>query len=372
MEQPEEARSAKKTKDKTLSSGKSRSGERRKKKDKKEAEKVTKKKKVDAEKQKKKHVTEKKAKKRKRTRSSSSSEPASSSSGSSSDSSGSDSESSEVSSDSSSQTKAKRRKRSKNKAADKDSDEQSSSDESSRSRKKKSGKSKLDWDLMDKLWPIEDRPTELQSRKVASKYGMDKMLKMKANFVKEMEKKGLGVAVFSKDRKPKTKKFKKMADDGDKKLHEARFEGLPRSEPAAYWGKVPVNRQEIYRHLPLKHLGVDGVPEAAIVKVHNRMVPVELASFYKDMTEIVHVQMAVFNYIAVLRSLHPYDYGGLALQAVLIEAGWGVHLSADKKETIRLIKKFFDESLMENSGRAVRKEVPLSYEEVRISHYLLT
>jgi hypothetical protein len=192
-----------------------------------------------------------------------------------------------------------------------------SSEGPSKKGKKKKKTDKLDWELLDDLWPIEDRPRKLQSRKNCGKISMNKMMRMKASFEREQEKRGLGVAVYSRDRKPKSRSFKAKKDDGARKLHKARFQCLPRTEPDQYWGQVPVKWQQIYRHLPLKHLGVDGVPEATIVKIHNRTVPIDMELIIKDIKEVRQVQLAVLYYVAILRNVHPYDYGGLVIQNVL-------------------------------------------------------
>ena len=192
---------------------------------------------------------------------------------------------------------------------------------------------------------------------------MAELMRMKEEFGKEAERKGLGSAVFRKDSKPKSKKFKKGKDDGDRVLHPARFLSLPRSEPARYWDKVPTGQQEIYRHLPLQHLGVEGVPEATIVKLHDRRVPIELAMLSKDATEVRHVEKAVYSYVVIMRCLHPIDPAALALQGVLVEAGWAANIGDGEKQRVQILRRFFDDALRENSGRAVRGEPPLSYEE---------
>ena len=88
--------------------------------------------------------------------------------------------------------------------------------------------------------------------------------------------------------------------------------------PAKFWKHVPTGRSEVYRHLPLQHLGVDGVAESTIVKLHNRKVPVELAMLRKEpVAEVRHVEQAVWNYVLILRSLHPADHGGLVLHKVI-------------------------------------------------------
>jgi len=188
--------------------------------------------------------------------------------------------------------------------------------EKKKRRSMKKGK-KVDWDLLEELWPLEDRPKKLQTKKGVKGQSMSKLMRLKAQFVIENEKKGLGEAVYGRDRKPKAKKFKGMKDDGEKKLHPARFESLPRVEPAKYWRMVPTARSEIFRHLPLQHLGIEGVGESTIVKLHNRKVPVELQMFRKDpITEVRHVDDAMWNYVLILRSLHPADHGGVVLHKV--------------------------------------------------------
>jgi hypothetical protein len=116
--------------------------------------------------------------------------------------------------------------------------------------------SEANWELLEELWPVEERPARLQSRRVVAglNLSMSKLLRMKDLYVKEQERKGVGAAVFGRDRKPKKKKFKKMTDDGEKKLHPARFVGLPRVDPKLYWDQVPGAAEEIYRHVPLDHL----------------------------------------------------------------------------------------------------------------------
>jgi hypothetical protein len=256
------------------------------------------------------------------------------------------------------------------------SEEEASSSSSSAGRRKKTvgkrrkkGKSKrvdLDWELLEQLWPVEDRPPALQSQKTVrrQKLTMAEMMGLKDQFEKEQERKGVGAAVFGKDRKPKKRKFKAMTDDGEKRLHPARFVGLPRADPKRYWDQVPAAATEIYRHVPLAHLGVEGVAEQAIVKMHNRRVPVDLDGMFKDCKDCRQVQLAVFNYVAVLRSLHPVDYGGLVILRVLMEAGWGENLGTEKQR-VALMKKFFEEAVKDNSGRAVRREVPMDYEQAR-------
>jgi len=50
---------------------------------------------------------------------------------------------------------------------------------------------------------------------------------------------------------------------------------------------------------------------------------------------------------------------------VLIENKWGELAGNDDKARVNLVVRFFNEIAKENSGRAVRGEVPLNYEEAK-------
>lgn len=293
--------------------------------------------------EKEKQKTKKKSKKDKKKESSASSASSSSDSSPSSSSSSSDTSSSDSASESDS----------------------SASSSAKNSSKKKKGKGKsIDLELLEVLWPREDRPRKLQSKKVLKDLSMTKLMKMKELFEKEQEKKGLGAAIFSKDRKPKARKYKKMTDDGEKKLHPARFESMPRVDPKEYWDLVPTNRPEIFRHMPLQHLGIDDMPESTVVKMHDRKVPVELDMMAREVKTMRQAQMAVCNYVTVLRCLHPIDMGGMTIQLVLTEAGWAETIGETDKIKLAVVKRFFDDSVRDNSGRAVRKQPPMDYEQV--------
>ena len=255
--------------------------------------------------------------------------------------------------------------RSSSDSSSEDSDSSSSRGKSKRG-KKKGKRAELDWELLEELWPLEDRPHRLQSKKGTRGLSMSKLMRLKEQFEKENERKGLGSAVYGLDKKPKAIKFKSMRDDGERALHPARFEGLPRIEPAKYWDLVPTTRSNIFRHIPLLHLGVTGVAESTVVKLHNRKVPVELQMFRRDViADIKHVEEALWNYVMLLRSLHPADHGAVVLMRVLAESGYVEVLGDSVKDRVGIIKKFFDDTVRENSGRAVRKEPPLDYDAVK-------
>jgi len=262
----------------------------------------------------------------------------------------------------------------------------SSSSESSRDerRKKKKKKSKeeddIHWDLVNDMWPLEQRPARLQSRKVVCRMKLKTIQDYKTHFEKEEENKGTSASIFGRDQKPKKIKLAGGSDDCFKKLSQARFDlRLPLCPPADYWSRLPQKRA-LYRHLPLAHLGLEGqISEKVVLAMHDRRNVVKLEMFYKNNackdksekeewalpSEIKHIQEAVLSYVVTLQALWPLDYAGLVINKVLIEAKWGEVAGADEKARSQLVIKFFNETVKENSGRAVREEVPLTYEEAK-------
>jgi hypothetical protein len=240
----------------------------------------------------------------------------------------------------------------------------------------------VNWDLINEMWPIANRPRHLQKRRVVERMELGQLMKFKEHFEKEAEKKGLGAAACGTDLKAKKVKYAAMTDDSFKRLHPARFSRQPLAVPKKYWKDVPQKRGEIFRHFPLAHYGAEGqVNEATIVKMHDRQVAIELdmlarCNFGKEMkpgekapwteaTEVKHMQEAVLNFATMLHAIWPADYSGLVILRVLVEARWGEVAGEDEKKRLMLVKKFFGDTVRENAGRAVRKEPPLDYVQTK-------
>ena len=247
-----------------------------------------------------------------------------------------------------------------------------------RRRKKKGGGM---WELVNEMWAYEARPRLLQNRRTVEKMTIAEVSQFKAHYEKEEEKKGGGSAVFGRDRKLKAQRFKEGKDNGTSKLHPARFElRMPLAVPKKYWDKIPA-RRDVFRHFPLAHLGMEGqVSEMTVVRMHDRRVPISLDMLYKGNvgrdakadkaewlapTEVRHLQEAILNYAVLLNALWPLDYAGFVIMRVLVEANWGLAAGASEKARVSLVRRFFDDTVRENSGRAVRDETPLTYEEAK-------
>jgi hypothetical protein len=148
-------------------------------------------------------------------------------------------------------------------------DKQGKKKKARRMRRKKEKKD--DWQLLAEMWPLEARPARLQDKKVVARWSIGKIMEFKKQYEMEAERQGVGIAVFRRDKKRRIKKYKAMKDNGEDKLHPARFERMPFADPKTYWGEVPVKREEIYRHVKLDLYGAQGqVSEATIVRSVSR------------------------------------------------------------------------------------------------------
>ena len=213
--------------------------------------------------------------------------------------------------------------------------------------KRKGGRAgkKLDLDLLEMLWPKEDMPKQLQKKSVIEGTSMSSMLRMKDQYAKEIDKKGMGTTVYDSNQKPNPVKYKAM--------------------PTDYWDQVPTGRLELNVILHLQQLGVENVPRATIFKLHDRKVPVELGMMAREVVDMRQVQLAICSYVMVMRILHPIDMGGATIQWVLTEASYGKLLEDTEKARVHLVKTFFDSCTTENSDRAVRNDPPMDYEQVK-------
>jgi len=129
------------------------------------------------------------------------------------------------------------------------------------------------WTLLNDIWPLEERPRKLQDKRYVSKLSWQTLMGLQDRYEKEMEKKGVGAAIFGKDRKLSKVQFEKKSDDCCGKLHPARWLRLPMVAPEKYWEKVPRAHEQRFRHLQLGHYGAESqINEKVILSLHDRQV----------------------------------------------------------------------------------------------------
>ena len=250
------------------------------------------------------------------------------------------------------------------------------------------GRLKTTWELLLPIWDIEDRPEAMQHMETVNAMSLDNVFAYKQHYEQQSKKEGKGDSTFGKDKKLPGKKYEEEEDNCLDKLHAVRFERGPMAEEDSYWARVPLKRKDTYRHLPLEQDGADGqVNENVITRAHDRSLPLRLRMFarsnfakkgFSSGTEtkepasdweapkaVLCVQEALRNFSDVYRKLWPLDNTPRRLERVLIHYDYGSKLGGDLKDRCKLIEEFCDRVLRENSGRAVREKLPLTFRQAK-------
>jgi hypothetical protein len=84
-----------------------------------------------------------------------------------------------------------------------------------------------------------------------------------------------------------------------------------------------------------------------------------------DPKGIWQIHEALVNYATLMHVLWPYHYAWLNIWRLLVEVRFGELVSADERDRAALVTRFFNAVTKENSGRATRKQEPLSFDDVK-------
>ena len=151
---------------------------------------------------------------------------------------------------------------------------------------------------------------------------------------------------------------------------------------------MPVKRSHTFRRLALQHGGADGkVSECVIVRAHDRSLPLRLKMFFsgnrtqktlgsgegnKEAAQdwetpkaVLAIQEAVANLADVLAELWPADNSARIINRVMVLYNFGAAIKGSEQERCRMLTEFVDVVLRENASRAVVKDVPLSFRQVK-------
>ena len=169
---------------------------------------------------------------------------------------------------------------------------------------------------------------------------------------------------------------------------DCRFERAPVVERKKFWHLMPVKRSHTFRRLALQHGGADGkVSECVIVRAHDRSLPLRLKMFFsgnrtqktlgsgegnKEAAQdwetpkaVLDIQEAVANLADVLAELWPADNSARIINRVMVLYNFGAAIKGSEQDCCRMLTEFVDVVLRENASRAVVKEVPLSFRQVK-------
>ncbi len=159
---------------------------------------------------------------------------------------------------------------------------------------------------------------------------------------------------------------------------------MPVAVPEAFWSRVPLRREPVFRDIPLRHCnGNIVVNELAIVRMHDRGTPVTLKMFvdanfakrpakeataldseWEAPTKLRAAQAALYSYQAVLRALWPMDTTPETLGHILVKADWGGQQRTDAAKAA-LVELLFNRVMIENASLAVRRGAPADYRRVK-------
>lgn len=109
------------------------------------------------------------------------------------------------------------------------------------------------WSILAEIWPVADRPPALQIKKVVNHKSMEELT---AIYKMKNEKDKLeGAGDISVDGKQPVTVFPKKSDDGQYKLHPARWLRLPTTDPSSWCDQVPLKITPVIRNMQLEYSG---------------------------------------------------------------------------------------------------------------------
>jgi len=248
--------------------------------------------------------------------------------------------------------------------------------------------------MMRTIWPLEKRPLALQQKDAFNEMNLEHLISL-ARLDKDNKRsiKNDFSSTFSKDKKPRSTKFKKGKDNCFKHLHEARFLRYPLGDMKKWWRKIPRSRSHIFKNLPLQFSGANNkISPKTIQLLHDRTEILTFKMFHtgnvnvaskpikrvekreedgvhstldfnwEAPTSLSQVTDALHNYCSALQFLWPYDPTGIILMRVINKYNFfsAAHSLAER---VQLISTFFNAVLRENAARASRKELVMSFLE---------
>jgi len=83
---------------------------------------------------------------------------------------------------------------------------------------------------------------------------------------------------------------------------------------------------------------------------------------YEEPKAMWQVHEALYNYDVLMHSLWPTNYAPLVIRHVLVEQRYGELACSAEKDRVKLISRFFNAITKENSGRATRRQEPMSFD----------
>ena len=291
-------------------------------------------------------------------------------------------------------SKSNRRQASPSSSSNSSSDSVSDSDSSSPNSNSSSSSEDdgSNWAVISSIWPVERRPMALQNKLACNKMELSDLLTI-AKFDNDNKKalEGDLSSTLTRDKKPRTVKFKSAKDNGIKKLHPARFLRAPLGDIKKWWRHYPRVRSHMYKNLPLRFSGAHNkLTQKTIQSAHDRTKVLNFKMFHtanisvtskpfkkserrdedgvsttidylwESPTTLAQVQEALLNFCSIQQQLWPLDPSGLIMLRIVNKYNFASSASS-LSERVALISTYFNMVCRENAARAERKEVVMSY-----------
>ena len=126
------------------------------------------------------------------------------------------------------------------------------------------------WTMFKDLWPIHTRKPMFRKMAVINRMKIDHIFKI-IEIEEKRHKESKGNTTKADEKIPTTK-YKEQKDDRKTRLHDASLLRMPVTEPEDWYGKVPVDRDQVFKSLPFKATGSEHtISDVAIKKIHNRL-----------------------------------------------------------------------------------------------------
>ena len=250
------------------------------------------------------------------------------------------------------------------------------------------------WGILASIWPVDQRPPDYQDKETFNNEKLSNLLSLAAmDTANKRAVDGDMSSTVSRDKRPSLVKMRSGYDDCYSKLHPARFQRYPLGKMKRWWKKVPRVHSHMYKNLPLRfsgaqnkltqktiqvshdrskcmsfkmfHSGNFGVTSKPLKKIEKREEDGVFSTLdfqWESPSTLSQVTEALLNYCSLLQMMWPYDPTGIIMLRLVNKYN---HISAagTLSERISAITAFFNMVCRENSVRAGRKELILSFDE---------
>ena len=145
----------------------------------------------------------------------------------------------------------------------------------------------IQWKWLEQVWPKDSRPSLLLDRAAVSKMTIQDINLMHGMYVTQLRAESSKLSLLKKDELPPKIKYGEGKDDGQERLHPARWLRLPFVHPKKYYEQVPIKHEHKYKNLALEFGGCNSnIADRTIHLLHDRRNVVEIKHFMSENSSV--------------------------------------------------------------------------------------